>query len=535
MLLTNLALGVAALAAGEVAARLLLPMDADVRANTVAAARHSIDLMRPCAAIGAGPAVAGPAAQRRPDALRVFVVGESSGEMLADEMREILPALRIDESVELLNCAAAGAALEHVQRQTQEALEHDPDVIVLVFGHNLDLHYPNAISARLLQWLPWSWLAAAAAQAVEVAVGGSETPDERLARFAAWLDVLTSSVEPARRLVLATMTPNYWMPPARSDTSADELLTARYEYAAGERDAAIARLERSAGSDVSLLSSFVLARWLARDGRMSEATVWLERALDGDSGVPGTLIRRERARSETNRAIRKAASRPGVVLHDSEARMRSMAKFALPGWDLLRDECHLHEDHLMGEAIVVWRAVLSGTRFEDAKARLATFPTTFAIGEDAVTVVLGLLSQSPPQRAIATELASTAVEQWLLIESLTPQSTIRLLHSALLAPERLPTTTPRDRCLLVVGAADGMWSAGRKSEAMTFNAAARQLGCAESWIQLGVFRVAEGKQTEAVTAFDEAMRIAPRAKEARFYKQATLARPRRVAQDGSSR
>jgi hypothetical protein len=77
--------------------------------------------------------------------------------------------------------------------------------------------------------------------------------------------------------------------------------------------------------------------------------------------------------------------------------------------------------------------------------------------------------------------------------------------------------TPARRAGLLAGIADGFWEAGLRDEALAINALALREHAAESWIQLGLFRISDADETAATEAFQHALAEDPARSDAKFF------------------
>jgi len=522
----NVAVFVALVAMAEGAWRLLVPLrDSERREAAFVAA--SLAMLEPCARVedrgGAAFIVADEAPERQSFAFplerdrgvaRVAVIGESSGSMLGWEMRSLVNEWPPGRRPQLLGCARPGAALEHVQLQAEEVLGYDPDVLVIVFGHNVDFEYPldrGYLEAVLLRTRS-RLLSGLAARLPSSAPRKAFTLESRLDRFEQWLrDLAAHTHRRGVTLVLTTLTSNLWVPP-RGDVAAinePRLIEARFDYAEGRREDAIAAmLELTEDSDEPTWH-FVVGVWLARAGRLDEAAEHLRFALDAERSTPSAHapLGRDRASSAVNDRIRAVAALDGVVLRDTAGAMEASAPAGMPGWDVMEDHCHLQVRVTRVEAGVVLEHALTaaGVGDEAAAGRAPRQQPAPPAPADLVWV-LELVASNWRSGSDSRVALALALERWL---ELHPEAARAAVEQYLAGTGFAAQTAGGRRGELLAGLADGYWYAGERDEARRLNALARDHAVAAPWIQLGLFELAEGDDGAARDAFLRADAIDP--------------------------
>lgn len=435
---------------------------------------------------------------------RIVVLGESSGSLLAAALQRQLGDPACARPVEVLNCAQHSAALEHVERNLDEALGYEPDAIVLVFGHNLRFRFPvdeRALAAR--QWRNRSCLLAAIApQRAEPAM--SVVPLEgRLGDLERLLRRMTREAQGrGARLVLSAPAANLWFPPGGGDPAAPHLLDARYADATAGPLAAARLLAALPAAQRGPAERFREGEAFARAGERPLAREALQRAVDDDPGGG-------RVHSRTNALLRRFAAGSGVALRDTERELEREVASGLPGWESFLDTCHLSPEGFDREA----RAVLAllGDGAEAARCP----PTARPPGASGLGAVLdGTLRYGAGSTAPSPwhEAAALAVEQWL---AAAPAASERALADfvAGLGGRADPGQASR----MLVALAEGCARAGRAELARDLNERARRAdeGSPDPWRQRGLFALRRGDREAARAALTRALELAPADRAAR--------------------
>jgi hypothetical protein len=267
----------ATLIAGEIAARLLSGSDASVAATDVA---RSLDYLRPCARVEErdgkrvlaieqdGETTAVFPVDKAPSVLRIAVVGESTAAMLANALHDVLAQTGRADRVEVLPCAVPGAALEHVERRAAEVLDYSPDVLFVVFGHNLMIAYSThdwllraralLSHSRLIAGLP-GFRAGSHAWA-------PAQRERRIRELDGWLRELAGRArERGVAVASMTLTANLWFPPGGSHATLSDarFLAAILERAQGDGARATEALAALVEQQPEPYWQFVLGTWLA--------------------------------------------------------------------------------------------------------------------------------------------------------------------------------------------------------------------------------------------------------------------------------
>jgi tetratricopeptide (TPR) repeat protein len=450
---------------------------------------------------------------KEPDTLRLAFVGESTSVMLGGTMFNLVEGAGGGRPVEVLNCGDSGSTLEHVERRADEVLGYGPDALIVAFGHNFVMTgFPTDERAlRLRSWLVRSRLIGGLAR-VFAPRSSQQAPAEkadRVARLADWIDRLAGEARHrAVPLILTTVTPNYWFPPVATDEAVYDpgLLAAVLAHARGDRAAAIERLSDLAEGSGEAYWHWTLGRYLADIEATDRAEHELERAVDTAE------IDVDRATSAVNDTIRAAAQRHAVVLRDSERAMRAIADRVLPGWDAMRDHCHLQPRYLVSEAEALLALAV--------EAAGGATPATRAPGpmDESVEYVLTGLAQVQDdlvgaRRRRYQEALEDFVAHWL---GVAPQRTLAAID-AFVAGSVFSNLSPEGRAGALARIAAGCLRAGRSQEGRALNERARASGAAQAWIDLGLLHASEGDDRSAVEAFARALDLEPARADAAFY------------------
>jgi tetratricopeptide (TPR) repeat protein len=460
--------------------------------------------------------------RKPPGVLRIAVVGESSGSMLAYKMGELLRQSSGSERLQVISCAAPGSALEHVERRARETLGYQPDVLVVVFGHNIDFQYPmDERELRLLSWRNHSRLLSGLSTWLLPAAPEQRAPfSQRLQQFEMWLrDLSNATRQQGIQLVLTTMTPNLWAPPRATGEALTNarLLAARFDYAAGKQASAIDSLSRLVQDSDQAIWHFWLGTWLARAGATSAARDHLRRALDADGGTldPNAApVGRDRAPTVVNDIVRRVATDAHVPLRDTEREMERRAHDGLPGWDVMQDHCHLQAAIVLQEAATVFELAQETTGVPQA-TRVRPSPPASAT-KPGLAKILELTTASPRSGSSVLLGVALAVERWLRDDLAASRDAIETFVSRRAYTAALGIDGPGT---VLAGIAEGYWATGHTDEALAVNTLARQQPGPEPWIQLGLFCVQRGDSAGARQAFEQAVAIDSTRADAVFFLQ----------------
>lgn len=254
------------------------------------------------------------------------VLGVPDGDVgFATQLALGLPELAGGRPLELLNLARSGAPSAEVRERLEAALDAEPDLLIVLTGHNEFLATPpegvrgalqrlrdhsqlvRALTARLPRDPPdahWADPVATVAPALR----------ERVARrYRENLDAIVAlALARGVPLLLCTAPANLadW-PPAHRQLAP----------------------EPGAPDPLAALAHFEQGQALRAEGRFAEARDELALALELDP-VP------RRAYREFNEAVRAQASRPGVRVVDVALRFEQAAPQGLVGFGLVGDNCH---------------------------------------------------------------------------------------------------------------------------------------------------------------------------------------------------
>lgn len=425
--------------------------------------------------------------------LRLGLVGESSAANIGQAMRTVIEATSPD-SVQLLHCALAGSALEHVQQRVAELWEYDLDALVVVFGNNLTFRYPmNPTAARLLLLGRYSALAAALGRRWAGTQMRNEPPETRLADYGRWLDTLArEATDRGVRLVVATLPINHFVPVHYSLEAFNDpgYLDARLQYASGDSVGAIARLEKILRDDREGLWHYTAGIWQWRRSNLAAAARHLTRAVDLDS-VPGSAGR-DRVSSVVADVVRAAAVRSGFALHDT-ARRVARDTSGLTGWDAMEDHCHLQMSRTPAEAAGILHAAGFATTLASDAA-----PSSAELAWQA----LRLADNVPTGRSLSDVMGAIA-EYFLAAEPSAAENAIDRLR------RELEGRGVRHRAQAYIGLAKAYWHTGSRDRAVELNEVAEQAGDPAAWVQRGLFELGRGDRRSALAAMRRALEIEP--------------------------
>jgi lysophospholipase L1-like esterase len=252
-------------------------------------------------------ALGGSTVQGVPDGERGFVAQLDRG------LRRAAPG----RPLEVRNLARSGAGSTAVRATLEAVLGAQPDLLIVLTGHNEFLDPPPGSLQRLrnASWLARAVSGGSPGDLVEEPFPETLTPidregaafQRRVLRFRENLAAIVSlAAEAGVPLLLCTAPSNLadWPPAHRRVTGPDEAL----------------RL-------------YVEGRALLENGQPGAARAHFERARDLDP-IP------RRAFGSFNELVRAQAGRPGVRLVDVAASFQAHAEQGLVGFDLVCDNCH---------------------------------------------------------------------------------------------------------------------------------------------------------------------------------------------------
>jgi tetratricopeptide (TPR) repeat protein len=477
--------------------------------------------------------------------VRVAVVGESSAGQMEGALDELTP--RFGCRLEVLHCATAGGDLRQVERRFHEVLGYSPDVVSVIFGHNL--HTRNDAYSRLP---PYQWLIGQSAL-ISVVTGrpptsaliGSVWPDpvdrrrvlrETLMRMAA------AARERGVAMTASTMTSNLRFAPLpqmggpdsssqrRSSAGAGvaddpRSLEARFLEAAGRPDEAAAQLEALRDEHPGPVAEFELATVLWRAGRTDEARDRFWAALDGDNN-------RIRATREVNQVIRDAGRDAGFTVRDTVRACTDEAPAHVPGWETLHDHCHLRGAWMEREAVALFESYpqpvrdrcpsVGNPQARDGAARGPGLDHSREGYEDMVSQILwtGGRLLDGWARQIDELVASECTRSKDRVDA----DVERHLFGAPFA--RLPVDS---QVAVIVAAADGYARGGRIDRALALHQRALGLHAspaaeAGALVKVGEWQLSAGRSDDARAAWERAAKLAPERADARYFLE-RLGRP----------
>lgn len=356
-----------------------------------------------CRLVFPPPPVAEPLPAKAPGTFRVIAVGGSTVRGLhvpemgfVAQLEELLRTLRPDAPVEVWNFGKGARASTLVRRVVEETLDDEPDLYVVLTGHNEFLFRTGKGGAAeaIRAGLRRSALFRTATKALDKLSGPPVKRDSEYVlpkklvpydresewfagRRSAFLENLAAIAEETRAvgvpLVLCTAPANlYDWPPVHEavawakpnpDYDAD---VARIEglLAGGDAAGALADAERvlaDHGDDAMV--HWLAGQALAALGEHERARDALLRASDLDP-YPWRVL------SEFNAAVRSTAERPGVALADVVRAFEEDSAGGLVGFELVSDNCHPTPLGNAVAALVIARAMADRGWFLEPGAEL---------------------------------------------------------------------------------------------------------------------------------------------------------------------
>jgi len=434
---------------------------------------------------------------------RILVVGESSSVSLGRSLRQLLELAGLPDIAEVMNCGSPAGTLEDVGRRLDESLRYSPDVVVLLFGHNVFYRAPslNSLSFRIGAFAGGSrivrWILHAK---MEQAINDPE-------RWGEFEDFLRRSVRRARRrnvaIVLCTVPSNLWYPPgvAGWELYDARFMEAGYLHLSGKRREAIALLEDLVARRSTALWHFQLADWQHEEGNDRRALDHLTEALNLDPEI-------FRATDRTNAIIRRVAIESGVGLLDIEARLKKAVPDGIPGWLDFEDNQHLvgsgtrwaassltglfvQQGRFPADTRRIWEA------YSERYARDEIFPLERYLRGAAFWAQR---MENANARAIPYKVAAAYREN--------PREVLRVSRALLGRDWWAAEVLPRWRAILLLQVSEGLWRAGERD--LSFRLAARAAEWDDAWeeplLQMGKCHLRLGNRDEARRCFERARR-----------------------------
>lgn len=464
---------------------------------------QSLGFLEPCPQLAA----LNDAASGQP---RIVVLGESSGQHMGDALSRLVSE---GAPAQIANCAQGGAALAHVASRFDAAVAAHPDAIVIVFGHNYQFEPMSRWQIELQYLRLRSRLMSLTSNLLLPPLPRmAERKPRDLAAFEAFLRRAARQCrERGIRLVLTTMTSNYFYPPTTSPNVPPAILEIRLLRMTRPAEAT-RRLAEIAAAD-NAAAAFELGVWLDQDGDRDGARAALERALVLDTA-------RFRAVGAQAEMIRRVAGEEGVALRDTARRFAADAPDGITGWESVADNCHLHLDLFVDEAVAVLDLLGVPPPVRDKKVE--------QIDDDHFGSVLRYLNMR-----LAAALSSEG--QWLLVAPIwrfvrldEPRIEQRLDEWIEERVRANPENADSVRAGVLNASAQAHWLAGKREQAQALNQRARAASptAALPWVWKGLYDVADGHVDAARTAFAKALEIEPGRNDARIYLEQVEQSPR---------
>ncbi|HOW28334.1 MAG TPA: hypothetical protein PK876_07520 [Elusimicrobiota bacterium] len=286
--------------------------------------------------------------RKKPGRRRIVVLGESSAEFLGNQLAQTLRRNRYD----VMNCALSGCDLRMLERRFDEAVHYDPDLIILMFGHNFQYDLKSD-SLFFRYYEPWAGVLGRSALFRQISLGFPVeirlSPDPESAHRRRYQCFLYRVARTAKTLdvpvILCTLPANLLFPcfadiPETTDPS---YLDALFTYYQGRTREAIPLLEHHLSHHDLLETHFRIGNWYLKEGLTEKAYGHLQ-------SIVGNEPLRDRATKALNDMIRSISAEKGFVLFDVEKDIRAIASNGIPGWDLFFDNCHVDRNALRWEA-----------------------------------------------------------------------------------------------------------------------------------------------------------------------------------------
>jgi tetratricopeptide (TPR) repeat protein len=430
--------------------------------------------------------------------------------------------------VEVLACATTGGDLRQVERRLNEVLEYRPDAISVIFGHNL--YVKNDGYAQV------SPVDSILAQSALLSRVTGRRPSE-FGRGAVWNDPAqrvpalheallrfgATAKANGVKLVVSTMTSNLrFAPMLPSDTSDDaRFLDARFHLAAGRTEDALRALAAFPLDPPDPLVEYTMASILYRAGQKDESREHFWRALEADPF-------RNRATRAVNETIRKAGQEAGFLVRDTVAARTAEAPAGIPGWETMRDLCHLRSPMLWHEVEALvplygQPVTCNGLRHPHSVPEIIAEESEHAAARRRDEGYSDVMSQFTWSSQKYRD--SWAIELGELVEeecARQPAEVDREVDKFVLDSDRFAHMDSDGREAVLVGLARGYWLGRRMDRALTMNERARSLAASPSavagaWIQLGEWRLGEHDEAGARAAWQRAHELAPERKDATFF------------------
>ncbi len=436
--------------------------------------------------------------KKRPGQHRIAVVGESSGKMFEDALLRTVRTQHCEEEWQVLPCAIAGGDLVQIERRFHQALETQPDSVVLLLGHNLYFQNPSNVASLRIEWLRarsrlLSWL-------VKATHAHSEPPgpEKQLPAFEAALGRMTSAAQArGTTLMIQTMPSNRMFRPLEAEHPVDDsrLIAAMVAEDRGELQRALALVGESQADRATALGAFRSAELQRKVGNLPEALRKFDEAISLDP-------MRFRATTEVNAILRRFAARPPALLLDTDASLISRAPQGIPGWESFLDNCH-PKAHAMDEAVRSALGMLRPGACGTAEKGDNTLETP--------GLALGALAAQYGANA------STAKrEVWLdnvpfLVESFrTPTETIlEEAGQSLWRDPRVANMPATHRAAFESRIAEGIWQRGDREQALSLAEKSARTDSPEAHFQLARMMVRSSRMPEARSALERTIQLSP--------------------------
>ncbi len=310
-------------------------------------------------------------ARKPADGLRVFVLGGSIAQRYMSpghggDLADLLPAVLPGRKIEALNCGMAGYDSYREALLLEEVLDHQPDLIILLTGHNEALASPPVPLWTLHAADRLSRLSAFRAVVSGLRRRRQDQPVARAAgaRDRAFEANLRAMIRRARARGVAIAVAS---PPLDYRDAAPSVplpfddpafVAGRLLHLRGDDAGALARWAVVPPSDGRAPWLFSRARVEQRLGRNAAASADYAAALEADADAGG------RCGPRCQRLIRRVAAEEGAIWLDLDGAFLRRARPGLPGLDMFQDAVHWKHgyDPLVTATIVDTLRKSPGTR-----------------------------------------------------------------------------------------------------------------------------------------------------------------------------
>ncbi len=472
--------------------------------------------------------------EKTPAKIRLMIVGESSAAMMEYRLAEVLSQIDCDSHFEMLQCAVAGGDLPQTLRRFDQCLGYNPDVVIVIFGHNLYFHNlsdPAVIRRERIRAMSRLLSLLALPRPVSLLPGDPEQKRRELD------EGLRHMADAARsrdiRLIVTTMGSNLWHRPVADlgDATDTDYLATLFQHDSGNLERAIADLSRLVDRKPIAIYHFDLGDWLYDHGDYDAARRHLEAARDLDPG-------RIRASSAVNDLIRKDGEALPYLVRDTERDLISSSAHGIPGWDSFIDNCHLLASNIREPLALASLAAPRGAAAECiaqhplAEVSKSINPTFRSVAADLRQSLTSVLDQANAEAGINRRLWTATLPY--LIESAfarDPSAAQEEIERAFSAAE-LDKLKPNVAGYAILGLAEGLDRAGQTDLArLRIEQAKKGPVAAEAWLLAGRIELRRGDRAAARDSIAAALQRDPQLAVARYFHDHLVGAPSGASND----